>query len=50
MFVDIIEKILDPMMLRSWIYTITAILSLIPAPMGVLLTIAVVMAVIRAVL
>ena len=48
--VDVIEHILDPFLLKEWIDTIVSILSLIPAPMGVLLTIAVLTAVIRAVL
>lgn len=47
---EIIEGILDPLFISEWIDTFTAVISLIPAPMGVLITIAVITAVIRAVL
>lgn len=50
MLIDVIEKFLDPLMLQDWINSIIAVLSLIPAPMGILLTIAIITAVIRAVL
>lgn len=50
MIADVIEHVLDPLMFKAWIDTIVSILFLIPAPMGVLITIAVLTAVIRAIL
>lgn len=48
--VELIEGILDPLFMSEWIDTFTAVIMLIPAPMGILITIAVITAVIRAVL
>lgn len=50
MFIDTIEKILDPFMIQDWINTVITVISLIPAPMGILITLSVIIAVIRAVL
>lgn len=50
MLIDVIGRFLDPLMFQDWIRTVIAVLSLIPAPMGILLSIAIITAVIRAVL
>ena len=49
-FADLLDLLFDTNMLQEWADMLVSVLTLIPAPMGILLTISVVFAIIRAIL